>query len=80
MDNNIFNKEKGITIVALIVTIIVMLILTTITITSIKGGLIKKAHNVVELSNQVSEQTSKMSQDMIEEGLNPDLSVKRWYF
>lgn len=44
MKKTLFNKEKGITLVALIITIIILLILASVTISSISGdGIIEKA-------------------------------------
>ncbi|MBR3162851.1 MAG: type II secretion system protein [Clostridia bacterium] len=47
---NILNKNKGITLIALVITIIVLLILTGITIASLTGenGLLKRAENAKE--------------------------------
>ena len=44
-----FKKEKGITLVALIITIVVLLILAVVTINSIQGdGVIKYAQNAAD--------------------------------
>lgn len=53
MNKRTNNKEKGITLVALVITIIVVLILASTTIRSLYGeyGLITKAKEAVEAYN-----------------------------
>lgn len=49
MDEKNIRQEKGITLIALVITIIVMLILVAVTISlSMNGGLFKKAQEAVE--------------------------------
>lgn len=51
-------SDKGLTLVVLIVTLIVMMILTSIFIASaIDDGTIRNAENVVELNNEVINKT-----------------------
>lgn len=56
------NKQKGITLVALIITIIVLLILATVAIRSISGeGIIEHAKNSTELYERVSSKEERAS-------------------
>ena len=49
-------KEKGITLVALVITIVVMLILATVTVTvSINGGLINTTKSAKEESRRLAD-------------------------
>ena len=62
----IFNKQKGITIIALSVTIVILLILTGITLNFALGenGLIKSAQNARELA-EIDDETSKIKRATI---------------
>lgn len=55
------NKSNGITLIALVMTIVIMLILTTVTIGSINGGLFNytnKSVSITELASIIEELTS----------------------
>lgn len=66
-------KEKGITLIALIVSIIIMLILVAVTITLVaKGGLIDKAKTARNQTNMELQNETRMSNEakgQIEEAL-----------
>ena len=55
------NKDRGITLVALVITIIILLILATISIQSLTNtGLFKKAQEAKEKTQNAEEQPAKM--------------------
>ena len=60
-------EQKGITLVALIVTIVVLLILATVTINSIQNyGIINKAKNVAEKFNEAQEKEQNMFNEYLD--------------
>ena len=70
-------KERGITLVALVVTIVVLLILAGITVTMLVGdnGIIKKALKEKELTEQSQMDTKQNLINVIDQ-LNEDLDIK----
>ena len=69
-------KEKGITLIALVVTIIVLLILAGITITMVIGedGIIKKAQETVDKTEQTQENTKNKLSNLLNEVNNKLIS------
>lgn len=67
--NNLYTNKKGITIVALIITVILMLILASVSVTvSINGGLFENTKNA-KLRTEITEiQERLMKKIMINEG------------
>ena len=63
------DSKKGITLVALVVTIIVLLILAGVTITSLLGdnGIIKKAQEAVNTMNEAIQSEQQQMNDLLEE-------------
>lgn len=59
-------SNKGITLIALVITIIVLLILATVTITSLVGenGIIKQAIKAAELTDQKTQEEEKQIEDL----------------
>lgn len=58
--------EKGITLIALVITIIVMLILVAVTITmAINGGLFEKAQEAGELTNDAVKQEQNLADGFV---------------
>ena len=65
--NNKIMDNKGITLVALIITIIVILILTAITINvATDGSLIEKAQNAVDTTNDKIQQEGENSNQILD--------------
>ena len=59
-------NQKGITLVALVVTIVVLIILATISITiALNGGLIKKTEDAAKLQEQKDEEFEAWQQNIV---------------
>ncbi len=77
----ILKENKGITLVALVVTIVVLLILSGITINMTIGenGIITKAQETARKTNQIEANTqsylNELQQDVAEELANADIEI-----
>lgn len=61
-----FKKEKGITLIALVITIIVMLILVSVTISmAVNGGLFGYAQNAVTETEAAKQQEQNLGSGLI---------------
>ena len=78
--NNLLEKQKGITLVALVITIIVMLILASVTISMlVNGGLIDKAKGATSDTKTATENEQniiKEYENLIDEYAAPSSGVK----
>lgn len=75
MDINKKRQQKGITIIALVITIIIMLILLSVTISMvISGGLFEEAGKAVGKTQNAMDQEKQHINDITEEYFNPDVS------
>lgn len=77
-------NQKGITLVALIITIIVMLILVTVSVTvALQSGLFNSAQQGASKTNQAQQQESQLANGIVNvNGKNIDLSTNAadWSF
>ena len=75
-EEKMFYKKEGITLIALVITIIVMLILAAVTIrTAVSGGLFQQAQNAAEATKQVAENEQAQINDVIDQ-INQDANVE----
>lgn len=59
-------EQKGITLVALVITIIVMLILVAVSVTvALKGGLFDSAKSAATNTNQAATEENKVSEGIV---------------
>ena len=77
MRNKELKSKKGITLIALVVTIVVLLILAAITINLVfsENGIIKKAQDAAEAQKQAEESDRQAIQDLVDE---LDIIYKGW--
>ena len=71
-------KERGITLIALIITIIVLILLATVTlnITTNRGGLVKQATNAKKLTNAASEREKLLILGVASIGTNGKINIE----
>ena len=65
-------KEKGITLVALVITIVILIILATVTINAAfgEGGIIKRAQQAKELTEQATKEEQEQLNSLVDEYAN----------
>ena len=67
-----YKQEKGITLIALVITIVILIILATVTINAAfgEGGIIKKAQQAKELTENAAYQEQEKLNSLVDEYAN----------
>lgn len=72
-------EDKGITLIALVITIIVMLILVGVSVTvAIQGGLFKSAKNAVNNTKNALNEENKLSSGTVNIDNNEINNIEEW--